>query len=234
ERGNRVSVACQVQRERAVIAEAVERSPARQLADQMSVLALIQERTGFLARPRCRQILHAVFIDFDLLRNLTVQQHRFARQSLALARPGVVPGQDADGREKIDQSSDYVLCTGFDAGAGQLSHDVVAVPVHHERWQGIPFAVYDAPRVGASRKRRPALLRGTYARLPPRPVDHRARVTVQQPERYFGPRTPQRDAKGFPALIMYFHDSGAGIRRRDHVAPENPRVTGVPSSGTTC
>ena len=55
ERDDGVGSAGEVERERAVIAEAIERASASAFADQHAILALIEERAGLLAAPAARR-----------------------------------------------------------------------------------------------------------------------------------------------------------------------------------
>jgi hypothetical protein len=59
-----------MQGERSVVAEAVERPPARDGSRESTVLTLIQEGAGLLPIPRRGQIANAVFHDLDLSRHL--------------------------------------------------------------------------------------------------------------------------------------------------------------------
>src|SRR5450759_6001850 len=60
----------QMQREGAVVAETVERSPSRYSSDEMPVFSLIQERARFLSGQRGGQKLDAVLMHFDLAGNV--------------------------------------------------------------------------------------------------------------------------------------------------------------------
>ena len=74
ERDHGVGSPGEVERERAVIAEAIERSSAGALADQHAILALVEERASFLTAPGRGEHADAVLVDLDLLRHCAAQQ----------------------------------------------------------------------------------------------------------------------------------------------------------------
>ena len=102
----RVGVAREVQREGAVIAEAVERAAARDAAGEHAVLALVEKRAGLLAVPRRGEIAHAVLDDFDLARHVAREELGRAAESFLRAHGGIVAREDAFGREQLAQRVD--------------------------------------------------------------------------------------------------------------------------------
>ena len=76
----------EVQRERSVIAEAVECAAARPRADQDAILALVEERAGLLPAPRRREKPDSVFVDLDLVRHVVRAAARHRRQTFLRAQ----------------------------------------------------------------------------------------------------------------------------------------------------
>jgi len=81
-----------MQRERSVIAEAIQRAPARNGADEMPVLPLIEKRARLLPRPRRGEKPDAVLVDFDFPRHIAVEYHRPARLDDQIAVHSVLTG----------------------------------------------------------------------------------------------------------------------------------------------
>src|SRR5262245_40903785 len=71
---------CEMQRKRTVIAEAVERTTARDRSRELAILALIEKRSRLLASPRRGDIRHAVFAHLDLARYVAEEQLRRPRK----------------------------------------------------------------------------------------------------------------------------------------------------------
>jgi len=94
ERGDVRRVPRQVQGERSMVAEAIERATARDCAHEVPVLALVEERAGLLARPGRGEEFHAVLVHLDLARDVTVQDNGLARQAFLRSQWHIVPRQD--------------------------------------------------------------------------------------------------------------------------------------------
>src|SRR5438876_407136 len=94
---NFVRLACEMKRERSVIAEAVESSAACELSDSTTILPLVQERAGLLAGPRRGEKLHAVLLDGYLPRHLSVQDLSVALESFFRAKRDVIARENAIG-----------------------------------------------------------------------------------------------------------------------------------------
>ena len=63
-----------MQRERAVVAEAIEGAAARHAADECAVFALVEEGARLLAAPWRGEVSHAVFVHLDLIGHGAVEQ----------------------------------------------------------------------------------------------------------------------------------------------------------------
>jgi len=87
----------EVQRERAVIAEAVEGAPARAFADHQAILALVEKRARFLSRPRSSGVAHAVLVHLDFPRNVPGQELDVGGEGFLLSHRNVVAGENAGG-----------------------------------------------------------------------------------------------------------------------------------------
>ena len=74
-----------MQRERAVIAEAVERAAAGDLAGEAPILALIEERAGLLPAPGRGEVSHPVLLTLDPFGDGAAQELDADRQ-LSFAR----------------------------------------------------------------------------------------------------------------------------------------------------
>src|SRR4029079_2936601 len=85
----------EVGREGAVIAEAVQRAPACDLADESPILALVEKGPRLLSGPWSREVSHAVLLDLDPLGYRAAQQLDAYRQLLFAAERDVVSGEDA-------------------------------------------------------------------------------------------------------------------------------------------
>ena len=60
--------------ERSVIAEAVERAPARHASGQDAVLTLVEERARLLSAPRRGEVAHTVLVYLYFIGHRAVQQ----------------------------------------------------------------------------------------------------------------------------------------------------------------
>src|SRR5205807_2076390 len=95
ERGYAVGTCREVDGERAVVAEAVERSTARSCAGGDAVLALVQKGACLLAVPRSGEVARAVLHDLDLARDVSGQKLDIGREAFFHAERNVVAGEDA-------------------------------------------------------------------------------------------------------------------------------------------
>ena len=102
ERGDVRRIAREMQRERAVIREAVERAAARDAAGEHAILSLVEECAGLLSVPRSGEVAHAVLHDFDLARHIAGEELGGAGESFLGAHGGVVAREDALGCEELD------------------------------------------------------------------------------------------------------------------------------------
>ena len=161
-----------MQGEQAVVGERVQAPRARPAADQLPVLALVEERPRLLSGPRRRQEAHAPLRDFDRLGDLAEGERDFARQAFALAHRGVVPEQQALRRQRVADRGDHVVPHGLEPRGEELRDGVVAVAVHDERREAVALGVHHPP--GRVRDAAPAVQRRAHHRRPPRPVHRRA------------------------------------------------------------
>jgi hypothetical protein len=138
----------EVERERAVIAETVQRHAPGQVANQPPVLALIQEGARLLAVPRSGERADTVFHCFDVSGYVPMEQFNRARQPLALSHGGIVARQDAGWIEDVGERGDYLRSKVFQPRAQKLNDETVRVSIHNEGRKGIALPVYDAICVG--------------------------------------------------------------------------------------
>src|SRR5439155_1210707 len=175
----------QMQRERAVVGEQVERRAGPGVSgDEPAVLALVEERAGLLARPRRGEILHSVLHHLHDLRYLAGGERHLERQTLVPANRDVVAEQDAGGREGGSDARDHVVPPLLDSRRQELRHDVRTVAIHHQRRQAVSLGVYHAERRGGQTRASPG--GGGDALAPPPRVDRLA-AAREQPQPDLGP-----------------------------------------------
>src|SRR5687767_12274726 len=97
-----------MERERAVIAETVERAPARGGTHEVPVLTLIEKRSGLLASPRRGEKLHPVFVHLDLAGNIAVKEHRLTRKAFLGAERDIVSRENSLRLDERCQRGDYL------------------------------------------------------------------------------------------------------------------------------
>ena len=172
-----------MQRERAVVAEAVERAPSRHGADEVPVLPLIEERARLLSGPWRGEKSDAVLVDFDLARNVAVQHDGLPRQPFLGTERNVVPRQNPRRLGQRAQGSDYLFPESLEPRAHELNDEPLVVTIADERWTSVGLAVHEPERVGVVLERHPPRDGRSDALVPPRLVDHRIGVLVEQPQR---------------------------------------------------
>src|SRR5687768_16465785 len=121
-----------MQRERAVIAEAVEGAPARGGTHEVPVLTLIEKRSGLLPRPRRGEKLHSVFVHFDLSDNITVQEHGLTRKAFLGAERDIVSRENSLRLDERSQRGDYLRPERLEPRAHELDDEPRVVAIAHE------------------------------------------------------------------------------------------------------
>src|SRR5687767_11437353 len=112
-----------MQRERPVIAEAIERPPARYPAHQRAVLALVEESARLLPVPGRREIAHSILLDFDLARNLAVQRLDVAGEAFASTDRDVVARKNPGGRDERNERVNDLSAILLEPRAEQLNDE---------------------------------------------------------------------------------------------------------------
>ena len=173
----------QVDGERAVVGEAVERPPARarEPAGQEAVGPLIEKGARSSVRPRARPGSGPPpsRTSISLGHGARAPAPTRRVEPLAPAHRRVVAEQDAVGLEELDQRVDDRLAHRLEAGGEQLDHQPAVVAVHHQRGETVALAV-DQP-VGGRVDAGSAGRRGGEVLPPPRRV-HRAIGALEQPQ----------------------------------------------------
>ena len=161
----RVTVRRQPQREAAVVAEAVEQTPARVARRGLAVFALVQEEPGLLAGPQIHFVLHRAFAHHDGVRHRTGQLLDVLIQALQEAHLGIVAGQDASRCQRFLQRGDHVGYQRVHPLRQRLHHQIVPVAIHDQRGQQIGFTVHQAIGGGVNRQTLAELHGALEARL---------------------------------------------------------------------
>src|SRR4029079_10572734 len=138
----------EVERERAVIAEAVQRAPACDLADESPILALVEKGPRLLSGRWSREVSHAVLLDLDPLGYRAAQQLDADRQLLFAAERDVVSGEDAVRLKQLLKHLDDDVAVGLETGAHELDDQPPVVPVADQGGAGVSLAVDDPERIG--------------------------------------------------------------------------------------
>src|SRR5437879_2636960 len=186
DRGHRRGAARQVQRERAVIGEQVERRAGPGVrGDEAAVLTLVEECPRLLTRMRRGEVAHTVLLDLHRFGHAAECRHHLERQPLVPPDRDVVAEQNAGGGERGSDPRDDVVPSLLDPRRQQLRDDVRAVPIHHQGRQAVCFGVHHTVRRG----REPGAPAGGGgdALAPPRRVDRLA-AAREQPQANLGPR----------------------------------------------
>ena len=172
ERDHVIGAAREVERERAVIAEAVERAAARHASDERAVLALVEERAGLLSVPRCGEVAHAVLVDLDLVGHRSRAAARRSVSSPSFRRSGTsLRARMPSGCDELDQRADDVVAEPLETGAHELDDEPSVVAVDDERRDAVAFAVHEAACGGVVRERAPPSDGARERAVPPRGVD---------------------------------------------------------------
>ena len=167
-----------------MVAEQIERPPARHTAHQGARLALIQVRARLLARARGGEVAHAMLQHLDGLRHGAREQFHIAREPLAPAHAHVIPREDPLGASQLGERSHDRCAKGFEARGEELHDEPTIEAVHHERGQPVPFAMDQSasirPRVEDPRATRD---RGREAPMPPIGIEYDLRRGRDEAER---------------------------------------------------
>ena len=89
-----------------MIAEAVERASAREVADEHAILALIEERAGLLTVSRRGEEAHAVLVHFDFVGHVAAQQLDADGKLLLGAQRNVVARENSVGVHELVEHVD--------------------------------------------------------------------------------------------------------------------------------
>jgi hypothetical protein len=182
ERDDRLGAPREVKRERAVIAETVECSPAREAADEHAVLALIEKRAGLLSAPRGGENADAMLVHLDLLGHGATKQLDADRQSLLGAQGHVVPREDSVGMNELVEYADDGVTKCFESRTHELNDEPPIVTIADERWTAVALAVNQSMRGRDATERFASSDCGADAVVPPRIVERDARVAVDHAE----------------------------------------------------
>src|ERR1043165_1366009 len=171
-----------MQRERAVVAEAIECASSGELTDQYAILALIEKGPGLCAPPWCGRNPHAVLGYFDLVGDRTAQQLDANRELLFGAKRHVVSREYPVRMNEVVERVHDDVAKRLQPGAHQLHHEPTLVPVANERRTTVPLAVNQSVGAcGVSGGLGP-LGGGAETSPPPGRVEHRGRVVVDEPK----------------------------------------------------
>jgi hypothetical protein len=228
ERDHAVGSPGHVQREGAVIAEAVQGATARQRANERPIVPLVQERAGLLSVPGRRQIPYAVLPYFNGSRDLSREQLVFQGEALLLSQRHIVSRQHAVRTGGCEQRRNHVRTELFQPRAHDLNHDPPVVAVAHQRWNRVALAVNEPVGVGVGRDAIPAAHAGGDAVVPPLFVEGRIGVTVKEAQADLGPGAPQGNAHRLPARVPNPHRAGPDRWAMHEVAAEYPWMALLP------
>src|SRR6266404_3075387 len=220
-----------MQRKRSVVAETVECSSSRHRPDEMSVFSLVEERAGFLSGPGGSQEFDAVLMHLDLARDVTVQNSRLPRQSFFRAQRHIVARQDARRLWQRAQRRQYFLSEPLEPGTHELHNEPLVVAVADERRTSIGLAVHQADRVGVIFERYPSRDCGCDSLVPPRLVDNRVGIAIEQPQRDLRERTPESPPDWLAATVVNENRAGVHHWPLRHVRAIDP---GMPAHPTPC
>ena len=149
QRRNVIRALRQVKRERSMIAEAVEGASAGDAADELAILALVEERAGLLAPPWCREVANGAFMYLDLVGDGAVQQLDVGAQSLLGAEGNIIASEDAFRCELSAQRFDDVRAELLESGAHELYDEPSVIAVDDERGEQVALPMDEAVCVGA-------------------------------------------------------------------------------------
>ena len=215
--------------ERAVVAEAVERGALRHSADERAILALIEKRSGLLSAPGRCQVPDAVLAHLDLVGHVSVQQLDRRLESFLRTERNVVSRQDSRRCLDVTQGVDDLGSVSLESRAHQLHDEPSIVTVHDERGECVAFAVHESVGVGLGLQSGATGDRALDPGAPPSRVERCVGIAVEQAKRNLRASAPECDAQGLATLIADANGARVSVRTLDHIAPEDPWMTSVPS-----
>ena len=218
----------EMQREGAVIAEAVQCVALGDSPGECAVLALVEERARLLSAPGCGEVPDAVLLHFDLVRHGAVQDLDGGLQSLLHPKGHVVAREDPGRLGEVEQRCDDLAAESLEPGAHQLDDEPTVVSIDDEGREAVSLPVDETICVRFACQRAAALDGAPDLSPPPCCVDAGVRIAVEHSKRDLRARAPQGDAERFAALVVHAH--GAGVTRRafDDVATVDPWMACVP------
>src|SRR5688500_5670404 len=219
-----------MQRERSVVAEAVERAPACDRAHEVPVLPLVEKRTGLLARPRRREKSHAILVNLNFAWHISVQHDGLPRKSLFRPKRCIVARENSRRLDQLGERRNDLLAKRLESGAHELNDEPRCIAIAHERWTSIGFTVYEAKGIGVLLEGNPPRNRRSDPRVPPRLVDDRRSIRVEQSQRDLRLGTPERPPERLSARVMNEHRPRPDEGSVDHVATVDPTVPARPPS----
>ena len=191
-----------MERERTMVAEQIQRPPARHAAHEHASLALIQIGARLLARVRGGEVAHAMLQHFDRLGHRTREQLHIARESFAAPHAHVVPREDPFRAGQLSERGHDRCAKRLEAGREELHDQPTIEAIHHERRQPVPFAMDESAGVRLRIKdSRAARDRGRESAAPPIGIERDLRLGGDEAERDLRRRTPERDAERPAGLI---------------------------------
>ena len=225
-----VGSARQVERERTVVAEAIECASASALADQDAILALVEERTSLLPVMRCGEEADAVFVHLDLVGYRATQELDADWQALLGTERDVIARENPGRLEQFVEHVDDDVAKRLESGAHELHDEPTIVPIADERGACVALAMHEAVRVRDAGKRCAQRDGVADARAPPPMVEHSVRIVVDHAQGDLRRRAPESDADRFPALVVHADcASGSGWSLYD-VAAKDPRMSALPAT----
>ena len=214
-----------------MIREAVERASARDAAGEHAILALVEKCAGLLAVPRRGEIAHAVLDDLDLARDVAAQELGRAAEPSFVRTAASLRARMPVGREQLAQRVDDRRAEALEPGAQQLHDEPAIVAIDDERRAARrPRRARRDTRWSCVGERRAARERVRDAVAPPRGVERRGGIAVEEAQRDLGCGAVEGDAE-WPAGAVGDDDGAGGcVGRIDEVAAIDPGMTGGPSS----
>lgn len=226
---NPLALPGEVQGERAMIGEAVERLAARnrQLAGPNAVGSLIEKCAGLLTGPWRGEVSHRLLDHFDVLGDRARHQLGGDRKALVLAGRGVVPEQNPGRREDGIDAVQNLIAHGFETGREELGNHPAIVSIDDEGRESISLGVHHP--ISGCVDSCPASQGFAEFPLPPTGINP-SRGSLQQAEPDFRAGGVEGLAEEFAAAIPDLDQAGC-IGRFGDVTRIDPGVAVLPTLG---
>src|SRR5512141_798446 len=223
-----------MQRERPVIAEAVERDTLGDLTCKMPVFTLIEERAGLLPRVRSSDVTNSIFVDFDLVRDFSKYIHRFSDETFLPAKRCVVACDNSIHPRDVHDRVDDLMAKRLETGAHQLHNRPPIVSVDNKRRQTVGFAVDHTIRVRHRLETHPAAHCALDALGPPGAIDLDIGVALDEAERDLRLRAPERPSKRTVPAIPHQNNTRFRVGPLGNIASVDPGMAALPSPEALC